>query len=310
MTIPNIPEGMCLSLPPLNDINMRIILSYTTAKFTEDKNDAGCMERLAEIFLLGQMRPLADKLKALTCVTLPLPDTSPEEINLLLDRCEKIYKREAEEYDRCARESSRAEHTLEVIRQPAQSVADSRNRNKSSVRDSEDAAERAAINLSNQAGRVKDMLVLAGLLYDEAKTLSDSVDINRCMPRTCRIPEVFTRRNDFLFIAADNTSNAIRSLRLAVEDIIRKCTPPTDKYEINNGGVIKSQAYRHYYQADNDLLRAIVSADDYAKYIAEFGWFMRENREATRISLQASVNTLMSEEQLNEWKEMNKDNEK
>lgn len=197
-----------------------------------------------------------------------------------------------------------------MIRQPAQSVADSRNRNKSSVRDSEDAAERAAINLSNQAGRVKDMLVLAGLLYDEAKTLSDSVDINRCMPRTCRIPEVFTRRNDFLFIAADNTSNAIRSLRLAVEDIIRKCTPPTDKYEINNGGVIKSQAYRHYYQADNDLLRAIVSADDYAKYIAEFGWFMRENREATRISLQASVNTLMSEEQLNEWKEMNKDNEK
>ncbi|HCH9280559.1 TPA: hypothetical protein NNU28_001784 [Salmonella enterica] len=310
MTIPNIPEGMCLSLPPLNDINMRIILSYTTAKFTEDKNDAGCMARLAEIFLLGQMRPLADKLKALTCVTLPLPDSSPEEINLLLERCAVIYKREAEEYDRCARESSRAKHALMAIKQPAQSVSDSRNRNKSSVRDAEDTAQRAAINLSNQAGRVKDMLLLAGLLYDEAKTLSDSVDINRCMPRASRIPEIFTRRNEFLFIAAADTCNAIRSLRLAAEDIIRKCTPPTDKYEINNGGVIKSQAYRHYYQADNDLLRAIVSADDYAKYIAEFGWFMRESREATRISLQASVSALMSEEQLNEWKEMNKDNEK
>ncbi|HAK0845862.1 TPA: hypothetical protein H1Q05_001437 [Salmonella enterica] len=299
MTIPNLPEGMRLSLPPIHDMNMRIILSYTTAKFTEDKNDAGCMERLAEIFLLGQMRPLADKLKALTSVSLPLPDTSPEEINLLLERCAVIYNREAEEYDRCERESSRAAHTLMALKQPAQSVTDSRNRNKSSVSDAADAADRAAINLINQSGRVKDMRVLAGLLYDEAKTLSHSVDINRCMPRASRIPEIFTRRNEFLFIAAADTCDAVRSLRLAAEDIVRKCTPPTDKYEINNGGVIKSQAYRHYYHADNDLLRAIISADDYAKYIAEFGWFMRESREATKVSLQASVNAPLSEEQLN-----------
>ncbi|EBM7132008.1 hypothetical protein D3502_00610 [Salmonella enterica] len=314
MTIPNIPEGMCLSLPPLNDINMRVILSYTTAKFTEDKNDAGCMARLAEIFLLGQMRPLADKLKALTCVSLPLPDTSPEEINLLLDRCAVIYKREAEEYDRCARESSRAKHALMAIKQPAQSVSDSRNRNKSSVRDAEDTAERAAINLSNQAGLVKDMHLLAGLLYDEAKTLSDSVDINRCMPRGSRIPEMFTRRNELLFIAAADTCNAIRSLRLAAEDIIRKCTPPKQdsrspiqRNNLSHDGMIKSQAYRHYYQADNDLLRAIVSADDYAKYIAEFGWFMRETREPVSMTLNASVFSRRVES--DDWQNIKKEND-
>lgn len=304
MTIPNIPEGMRLSLPPFNDMNMRIILSYTTSKFTEDKNDAGCMERMAEIFLLGQMRPLADKLKALTSVSLPQPDTTPEEINLLLERCAVIYNREAEEYDRCEREASRARHALMALKQPAQSVADSRNRNKSSLSNAEDNAERTMAYKSQQEKRVNDMRGLTGLLYDEAKNFTDSVDIKRCMPRTSRIPEIFTRRDEFLFIAAADTCNAIHSLRLAAEGIIRKCTPPTDKYEINNGGVIKSQAYRHYYHADNDLLRAIISADDYAKYIAEFGWFMRESREATKVSLQASVNTLMSEEQLNEWKGM------
>ncbi|EAU2707524.1 hypothetical protein D7C04_07475 [Salmonella enterica] len=304
MTIPNLPEGMRLSLPPLNDMNMRIILSYTTAKFTEDKNDSGCMERLAEIFLLGQLRPLAEKLNALTNVKFPLPDTSPEEINLLLDRCAAIYTREREELDRCERESSRAEHSLIALKQPAQSVSDSRNRNKAAVRDAEDKAEQTAVNAIKQAERVKDMSGLAGLLFDEADTFGDAVDKKRCCPRACNIPDIFTRRNEFLFIAAADTCNAIRSLRLAAEDIVRKCTPPTDKYEVSHGGVIKSQAYRHYYQADNDLLRAIISADDYAKYIAEFGWFMRESRETTKVSLQSSVNALMSEEQLNEWKGM------
>ncbi|EKV4259341.1 hypothetical protein P9J30_001143 [Citrobacter freundii] len=304
MTIPNLPEGMRLSLPPLNDINMRIILSYTTSKFTEDKNDSGCMERLAEIFLLGQLRPLAEKLNTLTNVNLPLPDTSPEEINLLLDRCADIYTREREELDRCERESSRAQHALMALKQPAQSVSDSRNRNKAAVRDAEDKAEQTAVNAIKQAERVKDMSGLAGLLFDEAATFGDAVDKKRCFPRACNIPDIFTRRNEFLFIAAADTCNAIRSLRLAAEDIVRKCTPPTDKYEISHGGVIKSQACRHYYHEDNDLLRAIISADDYAKYIAEFGWFMRESREVTKVSLQAYVNTLMSEEQLNEWKEM------
>lgn len=298
MFIPTIPEGMSLSLPPFNDINMRIILSYTIAKFTEDKNDSGLMARLAEIFLLGQMRPLAEKLNTLTGVSLPLPDTSPEEINMLLDRCSAIYNRETDEYDRCERESSRAEHALMALKQPVQSVADSRRRNKSTVHDAQSDSERTAVNLMNQGERVNYMRGLAGLLYDEARLFNEIVDTKRCLPRAYRIPEIFTRRNEFLFIAAADTCNAIRSLRLAAEDIIRKCTPPTDKYEINNGGVIKAQAYRHYYHTGNDLLRAIISADDYAKYIAEFGWFMKESREA-----------LMSEEQLNEWKKMNKENE-
>ncbi|KGA42353.1 hypothetical protein KU75_06490 [Pectobacterium odoriferum] len=309
MTIPNIPEGMRLSLPPLNDINMRIILSYTTSKFTENKNDAGCMERLAEIFLLSQMRPLAEKLKTLTNVSLPLPDTSPEEINLLLDRCTAINNREDEEYDRCERENSRASHAVMVLKQPVKSVSDSRGRNKSTVRDEEQNAERAALNLINQAARVKDMRGLSGLLYHEASILGNGVDIKRCYPEATRLPEMFTRCDEFLFIAARDTCNAIRSLNLAAEDIVRKCTPPTDKYEINHGGVIKSQAYRHYYHVSNDLLRAIVTADDYAKYIAEFGWFMRETRETTTVSLQHSVNTIISEQQLNEWKKINKENE-
>ncbi|MTH44729.1 hypothetical protein [Intestinirhabdus alba] len=312
MTIPNLPEGMRLSLPPIHDMNMRIILSYTTSKFTEDKNDAGCMKRLAEIFLLGQIRPLSDKLKALTSVSLPQPDTTPEEINLLLERCAVIYNREVEEYDRCAREASRAEHALMALKQPAKSVSDSRSRNKTSVSNAEDNAERAMAYKSQQEKRVNDMRGLAGLLYQEARRFGDAVDIkhffpradNNIMPRAYLLPEIFTRRDEFLFIAAHDTCNAIRSLRLAAEDVIRKCTPPTDKYEISHGGIIKSQAYRYYYQADNDLLRAITSADDYAKYIAEFGWFMRKRREATKVSLQASLNTLMSEEQLNEWKGM------
>ncbi|EBA1888568.1 hypothetical protein JX83_02465 [Salmonella enterica] len=276
------------------------------------------MERLAEIFLLGQMRPLAEKLNALTSVSLPLPDTSPEEINLLLERCTSIYNREVEKYDRCKREASRAEHALMTFKQPAISVADSRRRNKTSVHNAEDDVGRAVAYKSQQEKRVNDMRGLTGLLYQEARRFGDAVDTKRFFPRADKnlvsraypLPEIFTRRDEFLFIAAHDTCNAIRSLRLAAEDIVRKCTPPTDKYEINNGGVIKSQAYRHYYQVDNDLLRAIVSADDYAKYIAEFGWFMRDNREATKVLLQASVNAAVSEEQLNEWKEMNKDSEK
>ncbi|EIN3201273.1 hypothetical protein LOS58_004678 [Salmonella enterica] len=283
------------------------------------------MERLAEIFLLGQMRPLADKLMALTSVRLPEPDTTVEEINLLLERCAVIYNREVEEYDRSSREASRAEHALMMFKQPVQSVADSRSRNKTSLHSAEDDADRAAAYKSQQGKRVNDMRGLTGLLYQEARRFGDAVDINRffpradnsLMPRAYPLPEIFTRRDEFLFIAAHDTCNAINSLRLAAEDIVRKCTPPKQdtrspiqRNNFSHVDIIKSQAYRHYYQADNDLLRAIVSADDYAKYIAEFGWFMRESREATKVSLQASVSAPLSEEQLNEWKEMNKENEK
>ncbi|OFC62748.1 hypothetical protein [Candidatus Erwinia dacicola] len=63
MFIPIIPEGMSLSLPPFNDINMRIILSYTIAKFTEDKNDSGLMARLAENFLAGSDATVSGKIE-------------------------------------------------------------------------------------------------------------------------------------------------------------------------------------------------------------------------------------------------------
>ncbi|EBK2972093.1 hypothetical protein CA048_04765 [Salmonella enterica] len=275
MNIPTITEGMKLSIPPFNDNNWRIIHSYKTSLFTPEKSDAAFFCRLAEIFLLGNMRPLADKLMSLTGITLSAPQTSADEINNLLERCAAIINREKEEYDRCSRESSKAEHALMSLKQPAQSVTDSRSRNKSAMHDAANNAERAAVNLINQGERVKHMMGLAGLLYDEASYFKDTVDIKRCLPRANRIPAIFTRNNEFLFAATTETCEAIRLLRLAAEDIVRKCTPPTDKYELSHGGIIKSQACRYYYHPDNDLLRAIVSADDYASYIAKFGWHVK-----------------------------------
>lgn len=294
MTIPVLPEGMCLSLPPMKDNNMQIILSYSSSKYRQNGSDAAFISRIAEIFLLGKMRPLAENLKALTGINIPAPDTSAEEINHLLERCDAIYNREMEECDRCEREASKAEHAFMVIKKPAQSVSDSLSRSKHAIHAAENNAELTASRLINQKKRVADIKGLNGLLYHEANALCDEVDIKRCAPQVSRIPAVCTRRGELLFDTAADTCNSIDSLKQAANDIVQKCTPPTDKYEIAHNGIIKSQAYRHYYQYDNDLLRAIVSADEYAKYIAEFGWFTKESRVSANTSLNISVNPFTS----------------
>ncbi|MGC8170121.1 hypothetical protein ACP3WP_24375, partial [Salmonella enterica] len=65
-------------------------------------------------------------------------------------------------------------------------------------------------------------------------------------------------------------TDALKSLSDSVSEIISRCSIPTDRYVLNNGGMARAMAYREYYRADNYVLRSVVSDRDYVEHVMKY----------------------------------------
>ncbi|WP_029590085.1 hypothetical protein [Franconibacter helveticus] len=276
MNKPIITGGHSLALPSLKNNNVATLQAYKVIPFAENGCDAACVARIIEIHTLNKLREEGETLFSLTGLTVPDTEAVAEEINALVARCVKICRREEDEFSFRQREAAEALAVMNQASGKSNTVSEARTRRGSSMEraDAERRYQAALTRQTVQQSRLELVRSLPGLLSAEAEYIGKGINTRllNTFPRTLRIPsgvtELFTdtvMRN----IIIDFT-DGLNALTAAMRAIIRLCSYPTDRYLLNNGGKSRTEAYRKYYRAENALLRAIISDQDYADYMAAY----------------------------------------
>lgn len=276
MNNPIITGGQTLVIPSLKNNNVAVLESYKVVPFAANGSDAACVARIIEIHTLNKLREEGETLFSLTGLTVPDTEAVAEEINALVARCVMICSREEDKFSFRQREAAEALAAMNQASGKSNTVSQARSRRGSSMeRDDAERRYQAALTRQTvQQSRLGLVRSLPGLLSAEAEYIGKSINTRllNTFPRTLRIPsgmaELFTdtvMRN----IIIDFT-DGLNALTAAMRAIIRLCSYPTDRYLLNNGGKSRTEAYRKYYRAENALLRAIISDQDYADYMAAY----------------------------------------
>lgn len=250
------------------------IQNYKVIPFNDSNSDAACIARIIEIFTLNKLRAEGENLFALT--GLVIPDTGAEagEINMLLKRCIQLCRHEEEELGYRERAADKAKAATKQV-YTVRTVSEMKNRGSQPVSraDAEYLYQAAQSRVEEQRKRVSHFRSLPGLLVEEAKCIGKGVDkpLLHSFPASLRVPAEITssNQNPAISSAARFVMEALDELVNAVCEIIKHCTPPSDRYILNNGGLLRVAAYKEYYRVDNTLLRAMVTAEDYADYFLQ-----------------------------------------
>lgn len=275
MNIPLTPGEGFITPPPLKDSSLSIISAYRIIPFDEQKSDNACIYRIVEIHLLNKLNTLSDNLREFTGLSLPDPEVTAGEINLLLSRCEKLCCHEQDELSFRQRDLSGAEYRVSQAKGSAKSLSEARERTGRRATDEEQQYKQALSLFEVQKQRTGWFMSLPGLLRSVAEGLMPDVNmslINKS-PAVTGIPECFTRdnliSNNPLFRAGADALAAVRELEKAAKFITDKCSLPKDRYELNNNGMFRADAYRHYYRPDNRILQAVTTPEEYVRYATE-----------------------------------------
>lgn len=249
------------------------IQNYKVIPFKDTNSDAACIARIIEIFRLNKLRAEGETLFSLTGLTVPDTEAVADEINMLLTRCVKLCRHEEEELGYRQRTASEAESAMNQVHS-ARSISEVKSRGSRTDRaDAERRYQAALSRVAEQQTRVNHFRSLPGLLVGEAKHIGKGIDkkLLHSFPLSTYIPSniVSAYQDPVIASAVRFITDALDEMTAVVRDIIKYCTPPTDRYELKNGGTLRALAYKEYYKAGNTLLRAIVTGEDYVNYLME-----------------------------------------
>lgn len=255
-----------------------IIDSYQVSIFKEQYGDSACIIRIIEIFMLNRLRPKGEKLRSLTGLTIPDTEATADEINLLMSRFEVICHREEEELSFRQKDVSSAEYALKNAGLNVNSRTVSEIKNKNAVKGARDAYERqyhsAILRLKEQQTRVSIFRGFGGMLLDEAEHIGKNFSKTylNSFSRSLASPVEFINILSDAALIRDVRfiMDALCALDNAVDHILKCCTYPNDRYELERGGVRRTMAYREYYRTENAILRSVVSDREYAEHAVKF----------------------------------------
>ncbi|EAB2145203.1 TPA: hypothetical protein ACW2OH_003275 [Salmonella enterica] len=264
------------ALLSLKNENAAFIENYKIYNFNENGNDLSCLLRILEINKLNSMRKKGAILNSLTGLTIPEPEASAEEINLLLNNFSQICRKEEEELSFRQREASRAEAIKKNAgSKSAGSIAEAMNKvpAKAARAEAERCYNIAASRLADQRDRLDILRHIPGLLASEAEHIGKGIDkrLLHSYPASQNIPAGFLSViNDSKITSGINfILEQLNALSKAVNEIVSLCSIPSDKYVLNNGGMARALAYREYYKSDHVLLRAVVTDRDYVEHVVK-----------------------------------------
>ncbi|HEO9523992.1 TPA: hypothetical protein ACNTRW_005020, partial [Escherichia coli] len=252
-------------LASIKNEHVSVLDSYKVRSFKETHSDTACIVRIIEIYSLNKLRAKGEKLYSLTGLTVPDTETVANEINLLLSRYAQLCRQEEEELSFRQREVTNAEVAWKSTfsKNGVSSIAEAKTNKMGHAEraDAERYYHLAVSRLNEQHSRLSTIKLLPGVLADEGNYIGKGIDkrLLNIFPQSGQIPA------DFISVFNDSDvvrdikfiTDALKSLSDSVSEIISRCSVPTDRYVLNNGGMARAMAYREYYRADNYVLRSV-----------------------------------------------------
>lgn len=264
--------------PSLKNENVSILDNYKISVYKNEYGDSACIIRIIEIFMLNKLRHKGEKLRSLTGLTIPDTEAVAEEINLLMSRFEMLCHREEEELSFRQRDVTSAEYALKNAGMNVNSRTVAEVKNKNSVKVARDNFERqfysANVRLKEQQARVNIFRGFGCILFDEAVYIGKNINkkyLNSfSRPLTSPVEFINILNDAALVRDLRFIMDALIALDSAVNHILKCCTIPNDRYELDRGGIRRAMAYREYYRAENAVLRTVVSDQEYAEHAVKF----------------------------------------
>lgn len=271
-TAHNKGEG-CIAIRYSKSKYMSVINDYNVISFNASNSDAACISRIIEIFTLNKIRIEGQKLALITGVVIPDTGATADEVNLLLSRCASLCSNEEKEMALRQIAVNDAKVAIQQASGESRTISEVKSR-KSSRMDREEAERRfhnANSRLAEQVERVAIVKTIPGLLFDEAAYIGKGINLSK-LNNFKKASFVSSEIINMLSTLEGGYAirfihDSLAELTTAIKNILKQCIPPTDRYELDNGGVLKSQAFVEYYHVDNGLLRAMISAEEYVSYI-------------------------------------------
>lgn len=252
------------------DSNMSSVLNYLSLVFNESHNDGGYALRAIEIKRFNAMKPLLEKFKALTGYDVPYTACNVEELNLLVERGLKVISVAEAAYDEEMKDLRDVESQIESAKKGRSGAFGGHGTLRAHLQDLEYRKELIENRITPAQNLINDRRELLGMLRQEAEFLSAS-NMRGLMPvilthipiehlKGCPVKDSYFNKSGHPILYA---WKELDSLEAALQRIIKLCSVPTDKHELNHGGERKSQYYREYYSVEGAEIRQKMTAIDY-----------------------------------------------
>ncbi|MCL2899522.1 hypothetical protein [Brenneria tiliae] len=260
------------------DKSMNVIAAYQPVPFEPKYGDGGYAIRVIEIYRLFKMERSLAELETLTGYNMPNYMCDPDEINFLIERgtaiCQAAEKAVSEASKGVMRYSYDVDWENKEVAYAKKwriTVNEAMKRTQEKRLQAQDDYERAKLIYQARYG-------LLGLLRPVVETmLKKNIKgfMNKVMEKLpdASLPE-YTYKTNFYSDGLSCESHiyawsAMDELQKAVEEILKRCRHPIDKYELNNNGIAKSELCRLYYGHDGELFRQLMPVNDYVKLMME-----------------------------------------
>ncbi|WP_224652849.1 hypothetical protein [Pectobacterium versatile] len=254
------------------DSAMNTIAAYQCIPFEPNHGDGGYAVRVIEIYRLFKMERSLAELETLTGYDMPNYLCQPDEINFLIERGTEICLAAQEAVNEANRGVIRYSgdtdnHTALTTHKGFVSAKEALRQLQVQRQRAEDEHERAKLIYQARQG-------LLGLLRPVVEAMLKK-NIKGFMSKVMeKLPIALLPAYAYRM---DSYSNGLSSkshiyawsemdkLNNAVEEILKHCRHPIDKYELNHNGIAKAELCRLYYGHEGELFRQLMPVKDYVK---------------------------------------------
>jgi len=260
--------------PALFSNDITTIASYKTTPFSESDGNGAYAIRVIEIYRAYKMRDSLLQFSRLTGHPALFTEPTLEEITSLIDRGISLIEPEEEKLNACKAEVSKYNKQLETASKKVTRISDIKNSDTGNGLPHSQKVQIAFAGHKKQAEAVEALKGLLGLLREPINSMMKQDESGEIRKQASRLTHgvfaryLYTRGNVHHppFRSCEFIWNELDALESAVESIVRECTTPKDKYQLQHGGEKRAELHREYYNVNNAALRMTISARDYVNW--------------------------------------------
>ncbi|GLY63124.1 hypothetical protein Pcaca05_39810 [Pectobacterium carotovorum subsp. carotovorum] len=260
------------------DKALNIISAYQPIPFEPKYGDGGYAIRVIEIYRLFKMERSLAELETLTGYNMPSYRCDPDEINFLIERgtaictaAQEVVNEANKGVIRYGGEVENPNHNVLDNRKDLLSMKEELRKLQVQKQRILDDCERAKLIYQSRQG-------LLGLLRPVVEAMLKK-NIKGFMNKVIeKIPVAsfpdYAYRVESYSNGLSNQSHTyawskMDELQRAVEEILKRCRHPIDKYELSRNGIAKAELCRLYYGHEGELFRQLMPVNDYVELMME-----------------------------------------
>lgn len=277
-------------IPTPHDDAVTTLANYRVIPFSSEYGSAGYALRVIEIYQFHQLQPLFQQFETLTGYQAPAIDFTHDEAALLIKAGLAVCHEEAQKRAGYKQSIDDLKQQLNDMKQGATQATHAIADAKYHLTRLTESLDREENYQARQEEFISQMYGLLNLLRSPILALQDRPGQPLNDNLVTQLPPdswpVSTYCEGHLNLSpCEFMGREITDLKAAMQRIISKCTPPKDRYLLNQGADIRTQFYCEYYSLNGEAVRTTMTADQFVELAEQKMQRMKQKQRVMRASL-------------------------